>query len=73
MVVDGVVRASPASTRRFVVGWYCSPLSTTDQAKKAGMDRDKYLKIHILTLHFMKYRLEETKDPTLARLLRALD
>lgn len=72
LVVDACVRKAPERSREFIVRWYKSPLPTSIQAKKAGMDEKKYKQIHALTLHFMKHRLEETGNATLRRLLAAV-
>jgi hypothetical protein len=72
LVVDGCVRRAPTRTREFIVRWYKSPLPTSEQARKAKMGETQYQKAHLLILHFMKYRLEETRDPTLVRLLSML-
>lgn len=73
LVVDREIRTSPDSTRRFVVGWYTSPLPTSVQADKAGMELRTYQKIHLLTLNFMRYRFAKTGNLTLQRLLAALE
>lgn len=70
LVIDEIVRKCPKTTERIIVGWYCTPLPTAAIARKLGMTKRSLEKAHVLTLNFMKWKIENTNHLTLLKLLR---
>lgn len=70
MVVDEIVLNCPPKTRRIVVQWYCRPLPTVQIARKLGMSPRSLEKAWTMSLNFLKWKFEVSKNMTLLRLLR---
>lgn len=70
LVVDRIVLSCPPKTHRIVVGWYCRPLPTIEIARQLGMSPRSLEKAWLLSLNFLKWKLEGTNHLTILRLLR---
>lgn len=70
MLVDEIVRKSPPKTRRIVVAWYRKPIPTKVLAEQMGMSARSLEGAWKLSLNFLKWKFEESRNLTLLRLLR---
>ncbi len=70
IVVDRIILHSPPKTRQIVIEWYCKPLPTQEIARKLGMSPRSVEKSWGLSLNFLKWKFEESRNMTLLRLLR---
>lgn len=69
-VIDKIVLALPKTTHRIVVAWYCRPIPTRILAKELLMSPRSLEKAHLLSLNFLKWKIEGSNHLTLLRLLR---
>jgi DNA-directed RNA polymerase specialized sigma24 family protein len=70
MLVDEIVRKCPPRTRRILVAWYRKPLPTKILAQQMGMSPRTLENAWRLSLNFLKWKFEESRSITLARLLK---
>lgn len=69
-VMDRLMLTVPKTTERIVVGWYCRPIPTRELARELGMSKRSLEKAHLVTLNYLKWKIEGTNHPTLLKLLR---
>lgn len=68
-VVDRIfVRLEPRA-RKLLTDWYGSPLPTYVIAKSLKMSQRTLEQAHAMEMNFMRWRFENSKNPTLLRLL----
>lgn len=68
-IIDRIVRECPPRTNRIIEEWFRRPLPTSEIARQMGMTRKSLLKSVLVVLNFLKWKIENTKHPTLMRLL----
>jgi hypothetical protein len=69
-IIDKLLLSCPKTTQRLLRDWYNKPLPTKTLAAQHGMSPRSFEKAHIVTLHFMKWKIEGSKHATLLRLLQ---
>lgn len=70
LVLDQIVIACPPKTHRIVVYWYCKPWPTVQIAQKLNMSPRGLEKGLLVSLNFLKWKIEGSNHLTLLRLLR---
>lgn len=70
ILVDDIILRSPPRTQRVIVHWYCKPLPTREIARLMGMSPRSLEKAWGLSLNFLRWKFENTRNLTLLRLLR---
>lgn len=68
-VVDRIFVSLGPIARKLLEDWYGSPLPTYVIAKKLKMSQRTLEQAHAMEMNFMKRRFENSKNPTLLRLL----
>lgn len=69
-VIDLIVRNCPPITKRTVDGWFRRPIPTFLLAKEMGMSPRALEKNVLLSLNFVKWKIECSNHLTLVRLLK---
>lgn len=69
-VMDRLMLTVPRTTERIVVGWYVRPIPTRELARELKMSKRSLEKAHVVTLNYLKWKIEGTGHPTLLKLLR---
>lgn len=70
IIVERIYNHSPPKSKRVLKGWYLTPQPTRVIASELGMSPRSLEKAVVLCLKFMKHKIEDTKHPTLLKLLR---
>lgn len=70
LIMDRIVLTCPPTTRRIVEAWYRTPLPTRTIAKQLGMSKRALEKAHLLSLNFLKWKIECSNHLTLLKLLK---
>jgi hypothetical protein len=70
VVVEKIFNHSPPRTHRVLDKWYRSPAPTRVIARGMGMSPRSLEKALVVCLYYVKWKIENTKHPTLLKLLR---
>lgn len=69
-IIDRLLISCPKTTEKLLRDWYTRPLPTRVLAAHHNMSPRSFEKAHLVTLNFMKWKIEGTGHVTLLRLLR---
>lgn len=70
VIIDRIMVKCPPRTKRTLEGWYCRPVPTVVLAKEMGMSPRSLEKGVLISLNFMKWKIESSNHLTLLKLLR---
>lgn len=69
IIVERIVNKCPPRTKRLLRAWYLTPSPTKIIARNMGMSPRSLERGWAVCLGFVRFKIEQTKHPTLIRLL----